>query len=62
MKQNVGNTDKVLRIILGILIAVLGYYYKTWWGLVALIPLVTAFIGFCPLYPIFKISTKKEEQ
>ncbi len=59
MKQNVGNTDKVVRIILAIIIAALGIYFKSWWGLIALIPLLTAFIGFCPLYPIFKLSTKK---
>ncbi|VAW30047.1 hypothetical protein MNBD_BACTEROID07-1597 [hydrothermal vent metagenome] len=59
MKQNVGSTDKIIRIILGIVIAAVGYYYKSWWGLIALLPLLTALISFCPLYPIFKISTKK---
>ena len=62
MKQNVGNTDKIIRIILGIVIAALGYYYKSWWGLVALIPFLTAFISFCPLYPLFGINTKKEQK
>ncbi len=62
MKQNIGSTDKIIRIILGIVIAALGYYYKSWWGLVALVPLVTAFVSFCPLYPIFGISTKKEKE
>ncbi len=59
MKQNVGSTDKIIRIILSIVIAAVGYYYKSWWGLVALIPLLTVFISFCPIYPIFGISTKK---
>ncbi|MDE3211684.1 MAG: DUF2892 domain-containing protein, partial [Bacteroidota bacterium] len=31
MKSNVGKTDKTVRIILGIIIAALGYYYHTWW-------------------------------
>ncbi len=61
MKQNIGSTDKIIRIILGVIIAVVGYYYKSWWGLVALLPLLTAFISFCPVYPIFSISTKKEK-
>ncbi len=59
MKQNVGNIDKIVRIILAIVIAALGIYYQNWWGLVAIVPLVTAFMGFCPIYPIFKVSTKK---
>ncbi len=60
MKQNVGNTDKIIRIILGITIAALGYYYKSWWGLVALVPLLTTFAGFCPIYPVFGFRTKKK--
>jgi len=60
MKQNVGSTDKIIRIILGITIAALGYYYKSWWGLVALVPLLTAFAGFCPIYPVLGFRTKKK--
>lgn len=59
MKQNVGTIDKVIRIILAIIIGALGYYYQSWWGLVALVPLVTAFVGVCPAWSIFGISTKK---
>ncbi len=59
MKQNVGNVDKIIRIILAIVIAALGIYYQSWWGLVAIVPLITALMSFCPIYPIFKISTKK---
>lgn len=60
MKTNVGTIDKVVRIILAIIIGVLGYYYQTWWGLIALVPLTTAFIGFCPVYTPFGLSTKKK--
>lgn len=59
MKQNVGNVDKAIRIILAIVIAALGIYYKSWWGLVALVPLATALMSYCLLYPLFKINTKK---
>jgi hypothetical protein len=57
MKKNVGSTDKVIRIVLGLGIAALGFYYQSWWGLLAIIPLATAFISFCGLYTIFGIST-----
>lgn len=59
MKKNVGSTDKVVRIILGLVIVVLGFVYSSWWGLVGIIPLATAFMGFCPIYAPFKISTNK---
>lgn len=59
MKKNVGSADKVVRIILGLVIIVLGFVYSSWWGLVGIIPLATAFMGFCPIYAPFKISTNK---
>lgn len=57
MKVNMGKTDRILRMILSIIIAGVGYYYKSWWGLVAIIPLLTSFIGFCPLYRLIGINT-----
>ena len=62
MKKNIGNTDRWFRVILGIVIAVLGIVYHSWWGLLAVIPLGTAMIKVCPAYLPFGISTKKEEQ
>ena len=57
MKKNMRKTDRVLRMILSIVIAGVGYYYKSWWGLLAFVPLVTAFTGFCPLYSLLGINT-----
>jgi hypothetical protein len=60
MKKNVGSIDKVIRIILAVIIGALGYYYQTWWGLLALVPLLTGFIGYCPAWSIFGVSTCKK--
>jgi len=62
MKCNVGRSDKIFRVILGIIIGGVGIYFKSWWGLIGLIPLVTAAVGYCPLYCPFKISTVKKEK
>lgn len=59
MKANMGKTDKIIRVILGIAIVALGVYFKSWWGAIGLIPLLTATISWCPLYAPFKISTRK---
>jgi predicted RND superfamily exporter protein len=61
MKANVGGTDKIVRYVAGILIIALGFYFKSWWGALGLIPLLTAVIGWCPAYVPFKISTKKAQ-
>ena len=57
--KNVGKSDRSVRIVIGVLIAVAGIYFKSWWGIVAILPLVTAFTGFCPFYKVLGITTRK---
>ena len=63
MKCNVGTTDRIIRIVLGLVIIGLGVFFNNWWGLVGIIPLVTGLFKWCPLYVPFKTSTicKKKE-
>ncbi|NPD47800.1 MULTISPECIES: DUF2892 domain-containing protein [unclassified Lentimicrobium] len=61
MKKNVGNIDKILRIIIGVLLLAAGYQYECWLGLIGIVPIVTAFVNVCPLYLPFGISTRKKE-
>ena len=58
MKSNIGTTDSIIRLIAGLAIAGLGIYYHSWWGILAILPLVTAGIRWCPVYLPFGISTK----
>ncbi|HEX7503233.1 MAG TPA: DUF2892 domain-containing protein [Acidobacteriota bacterium] len=62
MTCNMGTTDRVIRLVIGVAIAALGFYYKSWWGLLAVIPLATAALGFCGLYVPLKISTIKKKK
>ncbi len=62
MKKNVGTIDKIIRVLLALIIASIGIYYQDWWGLLAIIPLATAFSGFCPAYCPLKLSTNKKEE
>ena len=62
MKSNVGSVDRLLRIIVGLIIAILGVVFDSWWGLVAMVPLATGIFSFCPLYFPFKITTVKKEE
>ncbi len=61
MTCNIGTTDRIIRLVIGVAIAALGFYYKSWWGLLAIIPLATAALGFCGLYVPLKISTIKKK-
>jgi hypothetical protein len=60
MKANVGKTDKIIRIILGLAIGAVGLLNHSWLGLIGIVPILTAFISWCPFYVPFKISTDKE--
>lgn len=57
MKTNVGNTDRTIRIIAGIVIIGLGLYYQSWWGVIGLITLLTGIFRSCVLYSILGINT-----
>ena len=59
MKTNMGSADRIIRGILGIGILAAGYYFKSWFGLVGFVPLVTAIVGSCPGYLPFGISTRR---
>ncbi len=57
MKANVGGIDRILRIVLGLAILGAGYSFKSYWGFVGLVPILTATFRFCPLYPLIGLST-----
>ncbi|MEI6080164.1 MAG: DUF2892 domain-containing protein [bacterium] len=62
MKKNIGCFERLIRIVVGIVILGIGYYYKTYWGLLGLLPIVTATVRICPLYTLLKISTYKGDE
>jgi hypothetical protein len=60
MTKNVGNLDRNIRLVIGIYIIALGIIYQSWWGLIGVVPLLTAGLNFCPLYSVLGMSTKKK--
>ncbi|NLY57251.1 MAG: DUF2892 domain-containing protein [Gammaproteobacteria bacterium] len=60
MQANLGMLDRALRIVVGL--ALIGLSLSGvigWWGWLGVIPLLTAFVSFCPLYALLKINTGK---
>ena len=65
MTQNIGNTERVIRVVagLGILsLLVLLDGNARWWGLVGLVPLATGAMGYCPPYAMMGINTCAKEK
>jgi hypothetical protein len=58
MEANVGKTDRIIRIVVGLALLSLAFVGpKTPWGFIGLVPLVTAFINFCPAYKLLGMNT-----
>ena len=60
MKHNVGMLDRGIRILVGL--ALLAVFFMAdgparWIGLIGIVSLGTAAMGWCPLYAVFGLST-----
>lgn len=66
MKANMSSADRIIRVIIAVIFAAL-YFTGTVPGtlglvltIVAVVFLLTSLIGFCPLYTLFGMRTKKD--
>jgi hypothetical protein len=60
MTHNEASWDRAARTVLGAgLLALTFVGPHTLWGLLGLVPLATAAVGFCPLYRALGISTNR---
>jgi hypothetical protein len=58
MKQNVGNIERVIRIVAGLGILSLAFIGpQSPWAYLGVVPLLTGLFGWCPPYAILGIST-----
>ena len=60
MAMNVGNADRIIRVLIGIaliVVAALGHGPIRWLGLVGIVLIVTAMIRFCPAYWLMRVRT-----
>jgi hypothetical protein len=60
MNRNIGSVDRTIRIIAGVGIIAAGFYFRSWWGAIGAVPLVTGLVGWCPPYAMFGISTTRK--
>ncbi len=66
MKLNMGSWDRILRLLITLVVVILlitGVLEGTLaiiLGIIAIVFFITSVIGFCPLYVIFGLSTKKK--
>lgn len=60
MSKNIAPLDRILRVIAGLALLSLTFWGpETPWGFIGIVPLVTAFVGFCPAYRLLGVCTLK---
>ncbi len=60
MKINLGYKDRTVRFVIGIiLIAMVPAGHA--WGLIGIVPILTATFAFCPAYTLFGINTSDDK-
>ncbi len=58
MKSNVGGIDRILRLVAGLVLIALTLTGTIGvWGWIGVVPLLTAALGFCPLYTVLGFSS-----
>ncbi len=70
MKQNAGNIDRIIRVVIGLVL--LAFAWTSWgdtgsamtWiaAIAGIVALFTGVIGWCALYTIFGINTCKNKE
>ncbi|MBN1930158.1 MAG: DUF2892 domain-containing protein [Desulfobacterales bacterium] len=60
MKCNVGRLERIIRVIIGLGLMGAGILFNSWWGIIGLIPLLTAIIGWCPVSAAIGFSTCRD--
>lgn len=68
MNMNVGPIDRAVRVILGLILIAFAIPIGVpatewgWIGWVGIVPILTALVGFCPLYALLGISTSEQKR
>jgi hypothetical protein len=61
MKKNIGNTERIIRVVGGLAILSLAFVGpRSPWAYLGLLPLLTGALGWCPPYAVFGISTVRK--
>ncbi|MDL2190368.1 DUF2892 domain-containing protein [Cobetia sp. LC6] len=58
MTRNVGDIDKIVRILIGVVLIGLAIFGQIGvWGFIGLVPLISGLLGTCPAYRLLGVNT-----
>lgn len=63
LASNVGTTDRVLRVTVGVVLIAIAILNRdlpyAWLGWIGVVPLATGLMGWCGLYRVLGLSTRR---
>jgi hypothetical protein len=68
MNTNMGPIDRAVRVVLGLILIAFAIPIGVpatkwgWIGWIGISPILTALVGFCPLYALLGISTSEQKR
>jgi hypothetical protein len=63
LKMNVNNTERAVRVVIGLAILALAFVGpKSPWAFLGILPLLTGASGRCPPYALFGFTTRRESR
>ena len=62
MLSNIGKIDRLIRTAVAFVIVFGSIYIGGLWAILGMVILLTAIIGWCPIYALFQLSTTKEQE
>lgn len=62
MKSNIGKTDRLIRTALAFIIIFGSIYMGGVLAILGVVVLLTAMIGWCPIYAVFRLCSSKEQE
>jgi hypothetical protein len=58
--RNIGPVERVVRLVIGVgLITAAVVVPGAWWGYIGVVPVLTALVGWCPLYTAIAALRRK---
>ena len=62
MENNIKKTDKIIRVVIAIVAAILGLYISPWYYVITVLALITVIVSHCWLYDLFKNNKNKKRK
>jgi hypothetical protein len=62
MLSNIGKTDRLIRTTVAFIVVFGSIYFGGLWAILGIVILLTAIVGWCPIYALLRLSTSTDQE